>query len=177
MGRKQSGIKTNAMRELDRAKIAYVVHTYEVDEADLSGVTVAQKIGKSCGEVYKSLVVCLQGLDERSSLPANVTDIRYGICLIPVNATLDCKRAAASFGAKAVSLLPLKELTPVTGYVRGGCTPLALKKPLRVVVHAEAQALQSFCISAGRRGVQVEVNPQALAEVVSASFADIILSS
>lgn len=177
MGHTQRISKTNAMRELDQHQMTYQVHHYEVDPSDLSGITVAAKLSKSYDEVYKSLVVCLDGIPSHESLRSRVSEMRYGICLIPVDATLDCKKAAASFGVKHASMLPLKQLQQVTGYIRGGCTPLALKKPLMTVIHEDAQLLDTFCISAGKRGMQLELSPNDLVHVVSASFSDIVLAS
>ena len=153
--------KTNAMRMLDRAKIPYTVREYEVDESDLSGEHVAAQLGESCDSVFKTLV--LKG--ERTG---------YLVCCIPVDRELDLKKAARAAGDKRAELLPLKELLPVTGYVRGGCSPVGMKKHFPIFIHESALERNEIAVSAGVRGAQVLLSPMDLKTAVQAEFADLI---
>lgn len=148
-------LKTNAMRMLDRAGIPYTVHTYEASEA-LDGVTVAGKIGRPVEQVYKTLVT--QGKHG------------YFVFVVPAAAELDLKKAARSVGEKAVEMIHVKDINRVTGYVRGGCSPVGMKKAYTTVIDASAQALSAIIVSAGKIGWQVELAPSALAGLTGASF-------
>lgn len=153
--------KTNAMRMLDRAKIAYTVREYEVDENDLSGEHVAAQLGEPFECVFKTLV--LKG--ERTG---------YIVCCIPVDKELDLKKAAKAAGDKRAELLPLKELLPVTGYIRGGCSPIGMKKHFPTFVHQSALEQGHIAVSAGVRGAQIVLTPKDLETAVQAQFADLI---
>lgn len=153
--------KTNAMRMLDRAKIPYEVRAYEVDENDLSGEHVASQLGEDFECVFKTLV--LKG--ERTG---------YIVCCIPVHRELDLKKAAKAAGDKRAEMLPLKELLPVTGYIRGGCSPVGMKKHFPTFIHQSAQAQDHIAVSAGVRGAQIILSPQDLQTAVQAQFADLI---
>lgn len=153
-------IKTNVMRQLDTAKIPYEVKEYEVDEQDLSGVHVAAQLGQDCGSVFKTLV--LKG--EKKG---------YLVCCIPVAEELDLKKVAKTAGDKKVEMLPMKELLPVTGYIRGGCSPVGMKKKYPTYLDETAVLYQKIAVSAGQRGVQVLINPEKLAEFIQADYADL----
>ena len=156
--------KTNAMRMLDRAKIPYEVREYDVDENDLSGEHVAAQLGEDFDRVFKTLV--LRG--ERTG---------YIVCCIPVDRELDLKKAAKAAGDKRAELLPLKELLPVTGYIRGGCSPVGMKKKFPTFIEETAVLFDRIAVSAGMRGKQILVDPEALAQYVEAAFVPLIRES
>ncbi len=148
-------LKTNAMRMLDRAKIPYTVHTYEASEA-LDGVTVAGKIGCPVEQVYKTLVT--QGKHG------------YFVFVIPAAAELDLKKAARAVGEKAVEMIHVKDINKATGYIRGGCSPVGMKKAYPTVLDISARERETIIVSAGKIGWQMEVAPDDLAELIGASF-------
>ncbi len=150
--------KTNAMRQLDRKKIAYRVHSY--DGGALSGTEVAAALGQDAGRVFKTLVTVAKSGG-------------HYVFMIPVAASLDLKKAAAAVGEKALSMLPQKELLPLTGYVHGGCSPIGMKKQFPTVLHGSAMQFDTICFSAGRIGLQIEASPAALAAVVPLKTADV----
>lgn len=141
--------KTNAARALDRAKVSYALLSYPVDENDLSATHVAEQLGLDVACVFKTLV--LQG--DRGG---------YVVCLIPGDAAVDLKKAAKVSGHKSCALLPLKDLLPLTGYMRGGCSPLGMKKSFPTYIHESALECVRICVSAGLRGVQLQLAPQDL---------------
>jgi Cys-tRNA(Pro)/Cys-tRNA(Cys) deacylase len=156
-------MKTNVTRLLDAAKIPYEVLTYEVDEADLSGVHAASLLNKpgfSAEQVFKTLV--LQG--------ASGT---YFVCCIPVAENVDLKKAARVMEEKSADLIAVKELQPLTGYVRGGCSPIGMKKAFPVFIDETATLFDRISVSAGLRGVMVLIAPQALVIYVNARFCDL----
>ncbi len=153
--------KTNAMRFLDKCGIAYEERKYECGEF-VDGITTANALGQPLDETFKTLV-------------AHGKSGNYYCFLIPVDKELDLKKAAKSVGEKSVELLHVKDLTPVTGYVRGGCTPIGMKKQFVTVIHESAGALDSFYISGGRVGLQIKLSPRALVDAIRGSFADILL--
>ncbi|WP_283171200.1 Cys-tRNA(Pro) deacylase [Curtanaerobium respiraculi] len=153
--------KTNAMRELESADVPYRSAAYEVDERDLSGMHVALQLGQDPNMLFKTLV--LSG--ERTG---------YLVCCIPTNADLDLKKAARAAGDKKVEMLPLRKLTAVTGYVRGGCSPLAMKKRFPTFIDETAILYDEIYVSAGERGEQIIVNGEALAELIGAQLVDLI---
>ena len=150
--------KTNAMRILDKAKIPYTVHTYEAGEA-VDGVTVAGQIGRPPEQVFKTLVT--KGRDG------------YFVFVLPAAAELDLKKAARAAGQKAVEMIPVKDLLKITGYIRGGCSPVGMKKAFPTVIASEAEALDTIIVSAGRIGWQMELAPESLRNLIGASFGDI----
>ena len=150
--------KTNAMRILDKEKIPYTVHTYEAGEA-LDGVTVAGKIGRSPEQVFKTLVT--KGKDG------------HFVFVLPAAADLDLKKAARAVGQKAVEMIPVKELIKTTGYVRGGCSPVGMRKAFPTVIAAQAQDWDTIIVSAGRIGWQVELSPKQLQTLIGADLSDI----
>lgn len=158
---KQKISKTNVARLLDSAGIAYELVPYEADEADLSAVRVAATLGEDAGQVFKTIV--LHG--DRSG---------HFVCVVPGDREIDLKKAARVSGNKKCELLPMKELLPVTGYIRGGCSPVGMKKPFPTYIHLTAQRFDTIYVSAGQRGLQVRIAPEALARVVRARFAELV---
>ena len=150
--------KTNAMRQLDRKKIAYRVHSY--DGGALSGTEVAAALGQDPARCFKTLVT------------VGKTGGHY-VFMIPVAAELDLRKAASAAGEKSVAMLPQKELLPLTGYVHGGCSPVGMKKPFPTVFHETVVLFESICVSAGKIGHQVEVDPAVLMDFLGATAADL----
>lgn len=159
---KKDTAKTNAMRELERAKIPYTVHAYQVEhDAFSSGVESAAHLGVDVSRVYKTLV----------------TKGHSGVLhvfVIPAAAELDLKKAARAVGEKNVEMIPMKDLLKYTGYVRGGCSPLGMKKKYGAVIDASAEKLPAFLVSAGKIGVSVEVSPSALSGHLGAPLMDVV---
>ncbi|WP_291529145.1 Cys-tRNA(Pro) deacylase [Bacteroides sp. UBA939] len=141
--------KTNAARLLDKAKIPYELVPYEVDESDLSAVHVAACLGENIDQVFKTLV--LHG--DRNG---------YFVCVIPGEHEVDLKLAAKASGNKKCDLIPMKELLPLTGYIRGGCTPIGMKKPFPTYIHESCLNYPYIYISAGQRGLQLKLSPKDL---------------
>ena len=154
--------KTNAARLLDRAKIPYELRQYEYDENDLAAQHVADAIGEDINQVFKTLV--LHG-----------DKCGYFVCVVPGNAEVDLKKAAKAAGAKKADLIPMKELLPLTGYIRGGCSPVGMKKAFPTFFHSTATDFDHIFVSAGQRGLQFKVNPQQLIAYVRGNLADIIM--
>lgn len=154
--------KTNAMRELEHAGIAFTIHTYEDDgeEARGLGEAIAAQLGEDPGQGFKTLVTA-------SPSGAHV------VCCIPVSCELDFKAAARAAGEKTLAMLPTKNLTAVTGYVRGGCSPVGMKKRFPVVIDETCQLYDTVFISGGRRGIQLELAPDDLIAFTDAAVADI----
>ena len=142
--------KTNAARLLDSAGIGYELIPYRVDEEDLSAVHVAQELGEDIRQVFKTLV--LRG--ERTGL---------FVCVVPGESEVDLKKAARAAGDKKADLIPMKELLPTTGYIRGGCSPIGMKKPLPTFID----------ISAGVRGLQIKIAPDDLLAYTGATLSDL----
>lgn len=154
-------VKTNAMRFLDKSKIAYTIQTYECEEF-IDGVHVAEKLNQPLDETFKTLIA--QGKSGN-----------YYCFLLPVAMELDLKKSARSVGEKSVELLHVKDITKVTGYVRGGCTPIGMKKQFMTVIHKSAENLELFYISGGRIGTQIRLSPNELAKAIRGKFEDIVL--
>ena len=153
--------KTNAARLLDKANIAYETIPYEVDENDLAATHVAEQLHEDIAQVFKTLV--LRG--DRNGL---------FVCVIPGDAEVDLKKAARVSGNKHASMLPMKELLPTTGYIRGGCSPIGMKKPLPTYMHESCADHPHIYVSAGRRGLQLKLSPNDLATFVGATLADLV---
>ncbi len=153
--------KTNAVRILDSRKIEYTLHAYEVDENDLSGTTVAHKIGAKEETVFKTLV-------------ARGDKNGISVFCIPVAEELDLKKAAAASGNKKTELVKVKDLFDLTGYVRGGCSPIGMKKDYPVFLEETSQLFDKIYISAGVRGMQIRLSPADLRGITNAEFADLI---
>lgn len=147
--------KTNAARLLDKAKISYELIPYEVDENDLSAIHVADSLGENIEQVFKTLV--LHG-DKNG----------HFVCVIPGEHEVDLKLAAKASGNKKCDLIPMKELLPLTGYIRGGCTPIGMKKPFPTYIHESCLNYPSIYISAGQRGLQLKLDPNDLIKEVHA---------
>lgn len=152
--------KTNAMRMLDAAGIAYGTVEYEVDEDDLSGESVARKVGLEPDRVFKTLVVRSDGGE-------------LIVACVPVSTELDLKALAAASGRKSVAMIPVKDLLPLTGYVRGGCSPIGMKKPYPTYFDETALLHESIAISAGMRGRQLLIPPEDLLRFVGGVTCDI----
>jgi Cys-tRNA(Pro)/Cys-tRNA(Cys) deacylase len=152
--------KTNAMRQLDIVKISYEVREYEVDESDLSAQTVARKIEMPLEQTFKTLV-------------ARGDKTGVFLACIPGGAELDLKAAATATGNKKVEMAPLKEVQPLTGYIRGGVSPVGTKKRYPVYLDETALLFPVISISAGQRGLQVLISPQDLIKAVDATVAPI----
>lgn len=150
--------KTNAVRALDRAKIAYELMSYTVDESDLSATHLAEKAGLDVACVYKTLV--MQG--DRSG---------YFVCLLAGDAAVDLKKAAKVSGNKSCSLLPVKDLLPLTGYIRGGCSPLAMKKAFPTYIDESAKNVPRIYVNAGQRGLQIYLDPADLVRITNGEWA------
>lgn len=154
--------KTNAARILDRLKIPYKLVPYPVDENNLAAQHIADSLDEDINRVFKTLV--LHG--EKAG---------YFVCVVPGNMEVDLKKAAKTIGCKKCELIPMKELLGVTGYIRGGCSPLGMKKHFPTLFHTSALNYKSIYVSAGVRGLQLEIGPQQLAEAAQATFADIAI--
>ncbi|MDE5763502.1 MAG: Cys-tRNA(Pro) deacylase [Ruminococcus sp.] len=152
-------LKTNAMRFLDKSKIAYTIQVYECSEF-IDGIHVAEKLNQPLDETFKTLIA--QGKSGT-----------YYCFLLPVAMELDLKKAAKSVGEKSVELLHVKDITKVTGYVRGGCTPIGMKKQFMTVIHESAENLELFYISGGRIGTQIRLSPKSLVKAIRGKFSDI----
>lgn len=152
--------KTNAARLLDRAKIPYELIPYRVDEQHLSAVHVAEQLGEEIACVFKTLI--LKG--DRTG---------YFVCVIPGDLEVDLKAAARVSGNKKCDLIPMKDLLAVTGYIRGGCSPVGMKKPFPTWLHASATEHPYIYISAGVRGLQLRIVPTDLIDFIGAETAEI----
>ena len=152
--------KTNAARLLDRGKIAYELVPYEVDENNLAATHVAEQLGEDIAQVFKTLV--LRG-------------DKHGIfvCVIPGDKEVDLKKAAKMSGNKSAEMIAMKELLPTTGYIRGGCSPIGMKKHFPTYFHATALDYDFIYVSAGVRGLQIKIAPRLLIDFVSAEVGEI----
>ena len=152
--------KTNVMRILEQRKVPYTSHSYPHGDAPVDGNTVAALIGKDASQVYKTLVA------------RGASRCCY-VFVIPVSKELDLKKAASAAGEKSIAMLHLSELTPTTGYVRGGCSPIGMKKQFPTFIDGSAQKLESMLVSAGKIGSQIELSPHDLQTLISAKFFDL----
>lgn len=153
--------KTNAARLLERAKIPFTLVPYPVDEDHLEAQHIADVLGEDINRVFKTIV--LHG-DRKG----------YFVCVVPGNAEIDLKKAAKAIGDKKVDLIHVKELLPLTGYIRGGCSPVGMKKQFPTIFHITATNFDNIFVSAGMRGLQFSLNPQQLITFVRAQVCDII---
>ena len=156
---KQKEEKTNVMRVLEQKGVAYTPHTYPTD-GSIDGASVAGDLGQDPECVFKTLV-------------ARGASGGYYVFDIPVEDTLDLKKAAKAVGEKSIAMIHQKELLPLTGYIHGGCSPVGMKKQFPTVFHETAEILDTICVSAGKIGYQVEVNPADLMALVGAKTADL----
>lgn len=153
-------VKTNAMRILERSSIAYDMTTYECEEF-IDGIHAADILGIPHEMVYKTLMTVGKSRN-------------YYVMVIPIEAEIDFKKAAKVVGEKSLEMLPLKDLTAVTGYVRGGCTSIGMKKAYPTVIQENARDLEKMAVSGGRIGLQLTLLPGDLQAVTKGQFADII---
>ena len=158
-----SEAKTNAMRMLDRAKVPYTIHTYDHSDGKIDGVSVAAKVGQDPARVWKTLVT-------RGASGG------YFVFVLPVAVELDLKKAARAVGEKSVAMIRVDEINKVTGYIRGGCSPVGMKKQYHTIFHRTALEFGTIYVSAGKIGAQVEVEPQALLGLLRAETADLVVS-
>ena len=159
---KSSIEKTNVMRLLDQKKVPYTPHTYPHGDDAVDGVTVAQMTGMDPAKVFKTLVA------------RGASKTPY-VFVIPVACELDLKKAAKAVGEKSIAMLHVSELTPLTGYVRGGCSPVGMKKKFPTFFDASAQKWERISVSAGTRGEMVLVEPEQLRELTSAVYTELTL--
>ncbi|WP_342561371.1 Cys-tRNA(Pro) deacylase [Paenibacillus sp. FSL R7-0345] len=152
--------KTNALRMLDAKGISYEVHHYDNEDGAIHGTAVADKIGKDPETVYKTLV-------------AHSGPNLY-VFVIPVGEELDLKKAAKAAGEKKIEMLPLKDLLKWTGYIRGGCSPVGMKKLYPTFIEESAELYDTIAVSAGKIGMQMELVPQELAGMTGAVFCDLV---
>ncbi|WP_284036706.1 Cys-tRNA(Pro) deacylase [Neobacillus sp. 114] len=153
--------KTNAMRILDAQKIHYEVLTYENKDGKIDGVSVAEKIGRNLKEVYKTLVT--QGASKN-----------LYVFVIPVAEELNLKKAAKAAGEKSVEMIPVKDIQKWTGYIRGGCSPVGMKKHYRTFIDQSCSEIEAIVVSAGKIGMQIVLAPNQLKEIIDAELADVI---
>ena len=153
--------KTNAMRLLEAARIPFSTVEYTVDENNLAAQHIADELGEDIRRVFKTIV--LRG--ERTG---------YFVCVLPGNCEIDLKKAASVAGDKKADLIPMKDLLPLTGYIRGGCSPVGMKKPFPTYFHTTATDFDTIYVSAGVRGLQLCIAPEALIDYVGAQLADIV---
>ena len=158
---KAKEIKTNAMRILETMKIPYETHTYECEEFH-DGIQIADMLGQAYDKVYKTLVT--QGASKN-----------YFVFVIPIDQELDMKKAAKSVGEKSVSMIHVKDITAVTGYIRGGCTAIGMKKQFVTRIQVDAQVLDTIIVSGGKLGMQIELKPEDLLKASKAEYADSIM--
>ena len=152
--------KTNAARLLDKAAIPYELIPYEVDPDNLAATHVAEQLGEDIAQVFKTLV--LRG--DRTGI---------FVCVVPGDKEVELKAAAKISGNKSAEMIPMKELLPATGYIRGGCSPIGMKKQYPTYIHVSAMQYDYIFVSAGVRGLQIKIAPQALTGFISATPADI----
>lgn len=156
----QKTAKTNAVRILDTHQISYELREYEVDEEHVDAMHVAESLGVNTEGIYKTLI-----------LKGNVEP--YIVAVIPANTHLDMKKFAKVSGNKNCEMLPLKDVLNVTGYIRGGCSPIGMKKQFPTYIEELAILQDRICISAGKRGLQILLNAEDLKPLIGAQFADI----
>lgn len=152
--------KTNAMRLLEAAGISFEIMEYPVDENDLSGMSTARKTGKDPSQIFKTLVFS----GEKHG---------FGVCCIPACEELDLKKTAKAFGEKKVEMLHVKDLLKTTGYIRGGCSPVGMKKQFPTVIDETAILFDKIYVSAGVRGTMLGIEPNTLADYIGAKLLDV----
>ncbi len=157
---KEKDIKTNAMRILDKLKISYRVNYYDCDEF-IDGVHIADMLGQSYDSSFKTLVTVGKSK-------------QYYVFAVPIDKEIDFKKAARAVGEKSLEMLHVKDINAVTGYIRGGCTPIGMKKLYKTVIHSSAQNFDEIIVSGGKLGTQLVLAPNDLANACNAVFEDII---
>lgn len=161
MSKSSKHTKTNAVRLLETAHIPFATREYEYDENDLAAQHVAEALGQDINRVFKTLV--LRG--ERTGL---------FVCVVPGNCEVNLKKAAAAAGDKKAEMIAMKELLPLTGYIRGGCSPVGMKKPYPTFFHTTALDFDRIYVSAGIRGLQLEIAPRDLIDFTGATVTDLV---
>ncbi len=154
-------VKTNAMRILDTQKVPYEILTYDANDGKIDGVAVAGKIGRDAAQVYKTLVA------------VGASKNLY-VFVIPVKAELDLKKAAKEAGEKKVEMLPVKDIQKFTGYIRGGCSPIGMKKNYPTFLDESAREIETIIVSAGKIGFQVELAPDQLIQATEGEYANLV---
>ncbi len=154
--------KTNVMRILDSENIGYKTYEYKADKDHLDGITVAKQIGLEVNRVYKTLVCQGHSKD-------------HYVFVIPVAEELNLKKAAKAVGEKSVEMIRVADINKITGYIRGGCSPIGMKKSFKTVIDRSAVGLETIVVSAGKIGHQVEVNPRDFERLIDVSFENIIM--
>ncbi|MBQ7959806.1 MAG: Cys-tRNA(Pro) deacylase [Clostridia bacterium] len=157
---KEKNIKTNAVRIVEREKISFEAINYESD-GFMEGTAIAEKLGMPFEQTFKTLVT--------KGKPGD-----FFVFVVPVSDELDLKKAAKAVGEKSVEMLPVKDLLNTTGYVRGGCSPIGMKKAFRTIIHQSSKNFDMIMFSGGRLGTQLKMSPLDLARVTGAEFADIV---
>ncbi|TGY47564.1 Cys-tRNA(Pro) deacylase [Clostridium perfringens] len=158
---KDKKLKTNAMRILDSKKVSYEMLSYESEDGKIDGISVAHKIGVDEKNVFKTLV-------------AQGTSKELYVFVIPVVEELDLKNAAKIAGEKKVEMIAVKDILKYTGYIRGGCSPIGLRRPYKTFIHDSAKELDFMIVSAGKIGHQIKLKPNDLVNVVEGEFAFLI---
>lgn len=153
--------KTNAVRLLDLKKVDYILHEYDAPDGFLDGVSVAKATGVDPERVFKTLVA--QGASRE-----------FYVCVIPVAHELDLKKAAKHFGEKKLEMIPAREITKVTGYIKGGCSPVGMKKQFRTAIDESAKTFERIVVSAGKVGLQMDLPLTSLMEAASADLAELV---
>ena len=153
--------KTNAIRMLDQKKIKYNTYEYPHEEGVcVDGETVAKLLNQNPDMVFKTLVTV-------------GNDKRYYVCVVPVKSELDLKKAAKAFNVKSLEMIPVKEINNITGYIRGGCSPIGMKKAFPTIIDESALLYENIIFSGGKIGLQIEMNPKDLEKVIRISFKNI----
>lgn len=157
---KEKDNKTNVMRILDKAKIPYQYYFYDHEDGKIDGISVAQKLGQSVEQVYKTLVT--RGASRE-----------FYVFVVPVAKELNLKAAAKSVGEKSVEMIHVDEINKITGYIRGGCSPVGMKKLFKTVIDSSCEQLETIIVSGGKIGAQVELAPGALLSLIGGTTAQI----
>lgn len=160
---KEKEIKTNAMRILDKKKITYQVNSYTCEEF-IDGVHIADKLGQSYEQSFKTLVAVGKSKE-------------HYVFVIPVDKEIDFKKAAKVVGEKSIELVPVKEIQGLTGYIRGGCTLIGMKKLFKTIIQESAKEHKEIIISGGKLGLQILLNPEDLIAIINAEYGDVIVSA
>ena len=155
-----ANVKTNAVRLLDLKKVNYIIHEYDAPDGFLDGVSVAKATGVEPERMFKTLVT--QGASRE-----------FYVCVIPVAMELDLKKAAKHFGEKKLEMIPAKDITKVTGYIKGGCSPVGMKKLFRTAIDLSARNFDRIVVSAGKVGLQMDLPLESLVEAVSADITEL----
>ncbi len=152
--------KTNALRLIEAAGIEYAGYEYDISDGQIDALSIAEKINRSKDEVFKTLVT-------------ETPEHEYLVFVVPAAGELDLKKAARVSGKKSIDMIPLKKLLPLTGYIHGGCSPVGMKKLFPTFIDESAILFDTICVSGGRVGLNIAINPEQLADLIGAVFADI----